>query len=66
MSDEIFTVLQAAQYLKVSERTIRRLIKSKKLTASRVGSRSLRIRQNDIDQYLANHTNHCKGVTTNE
>ena len=62
MSDEIFTVLQAAQYLK----TIRRLIKSKKLTASRVGSRSLRIRQNDIDQYLANHTNHCKGVTTNE
>ena len=64
MSDEIFTVLQAAQYLKVSEKTIRRLIKSKKLTASRVGSRSLRIRQND--QYLANHTNHCKGVTTNE
>lgn len=49
MSDEIFTVLQAAQYLKVSEKTIRRLIKSKKLTASRVGSRSLRIRQNDID-----------------
>lgn len=66
MSDEIFTVLQAAQYLKVSEKTIRRLIKSKKLTASRVGSRSLRIRQNDIDQYLANHTNYCKGVTTNE
>lgn len=65
MSDEIFTVLQAAQYLKVSEKTIRRLIKSKKLTASRVGSRSLRIRH-DIDQYLANHTNHCKGVTTNE
>ena len=64
MSDEIFTVLQAAQYLKVSEKTIRRLIKSKKLTASRVGSRSLRIRH--IDQYLANHTNHCKGVTTNE
>lgn len=57
MSDEIFTVLQAAQYLKVSEKTIRRLI---------IGSRSLRIRQNDIDQYLANHTNHCKGVTTNE
>ena len=24
MSDEIFTVLQAAQYLKVSEKTIRR------------------------------------------
>ena len=36
MFDEIFTVLQAAQYLKVSEKTIRRLIKSKKLTASRV------------------------------
>ena len=64
MSDEIFTVLQAAQYLKVSEKTIRRLIKSKKLIASRVGSRSLRIRQNDIDQYLANHTNHCKGAVS--
>lgn len=37
MADEIFTVAQTAQYLKVCEKTVRRLIASRKLIASRIG-----------------------------
>ena len=68
MADEIFTVAQAAQYLQVCEKTVRRLISSNKLTASRVGTgnRSLRIKKTDIDIYLSEHTNKRKGVTVNE
>lgn len=46
MADEIFTVAQTAQYLQVCEKTVRRLISSNKLIASRVGAgnRSLRIK----------------------
>lgn len=59
MADEIFTVAQAAQYLQVCEKTVRRLINSNKLTASRVGTgnRSLRIKKGDIDTYLSEHAN---------
>ena len=62
MADEIFTVAQAAQYLQVCEKTIRRLIRANKLIASRVGegNRSLRIKKSDIDNYLAEHINKTK------
>ena len=68
MTDEIYTVAQAAQYLQVCEKTVRRLISADKLVASRVGNgnRSLRIKKADIDVYLAEHTNKLKGVTVNE
>lgn len=66
MQDEIFTVAQAAQYLQVCEKTVRRLIKSDKLIASRVGDRSWRIRKVDIDKYLISNTNGTKGVAINE
>lgn len=68
MADEIYTVAQAAQYLQVCEKTVRRLISSNKLTASRVGAgnRSLRIKKIDIDLYLSEHVNHGKGVAVNE
>ena len=62
MADEIFTVAQAAQYLQVCEKTIRRLIRANKLISSRVGegNRSLRIKKSDIDNYLAEHINKTK------
>ena len=68
MADEIFTVTQAAQYLQVCDKTVRRLISSNKLTASRVGNgnRSLRIKKSDVDVYLAEHANKVKGVAVNE
>jgi len=66
MDDEIYTVTQAAQYLKVCDKTVRRLIKANKLTASKVGDRSWRIRKTDIDVYLRDNTNEMKGVAINE
>jgi len=57
MPDELLTVAQAAEYLKLSEKTIRRLIKSRSLKASKVGDRSWRIKAFDIESYLSAHTN---------
>lgn len=66
MSDEIYTVAQAAKYLQVCDKTVRRLIKDKKLIASRVGGRSLRIKKADIDSYLFQHANNSGGSVINE
>ena len=51
MSDIIFTIAQTAEYLKVCDKTVRRLISKKELSASKVG-KSWRIRKSDIDDYL--------------
>lgn len=66
MNDEIFTVTQAAKYLQVCDKTVRRLIKSNRLIASKVGDRSWRIRKTDIDDYLKDHTNGMKVVAVDE
>lgn len=66
MPDEIYTVAQAANYLQVCEKTVRRLIKDRKLVASRVGGRALRIKKADIDLYLAEHANNVKRGAINE
>jgi excisionase family DNA binding protein len=47
--DEIFTVEQVADYLKVSISTVRRLIKAKKLKAYKVGNQ-YRIRKADLER----------------
>ena len=59
MSDAILTVVQAAEYLKVCEKTVRRLISSQELAASKVG-KSWRIQKADIDKYLNEHCNRNK------
>ena len=62
MLDELLTISQAASYLQLSEKTIRRLIKNRQLTASKVGNRVWRIKMTDIDEYLKSHTNGKKGA----
>jgi len=57
MADELLTVSQAAAYLKLSEKTIRRLIKERLLLASKVDGRSWRIKAEDIERYLSINTN---------
>lgn len=66
MTDELLTIAQTAQYLQVCEKTVRRMILGHKLTASKIGSRSWRIRKNNIDEYIEEHTNEEKEVSTNE
>ena len=65
MKDELFTVAQAAEYLKVCDKTVRRMIASKELVASKVGSRSWRIRK-DIDAYLNATSTGQEGADTIE
>lgn len=65
MVDELLTVSQAASYLKVCDKTIRRLISNKKITASKIGS-CWRIQKKDIDLYLKETQNQRQGVLHNE
>lgn len=57
MITDILTVSQVAKYLQISDKTVRRLIADGKLTASKVGGRSWRIKKTDIEKYLDKHTN---------
>ena len=56
MENTILTVSQVAEYLKLSEKTIRRLITSGQLKASKIGS-SWRVQMIDIKNYLEANTN---------
>lgn len=56
MNGELLTVSQAATYLKVCDKTVRRLISKNALAASKVG-KSWRIKEIDIYDYLKNNQN---------
>lgn len=56
LMEDILTVQQTANYLKVCEKTVRNLIRENKLGASRVG-RTWRIPMNEIDKYLCENRN---------
>lgn len=62
MNNELYTVAQAANYLQISEKTVRRLISAQKLVASKIGGRSWRIKFSDIENYLQSCTNETKGA----
>ena len=62
MHTDLLTVSQAAKYLQLSEKTVRRLIKNGDLQASRIGTRTWRIRASDIDKYIESSLN-CNGRT---
>ena len=59
MTNEILTVKEVAEYLKVNERTIYRLASSGELPAFRVGS-SWRFRLNEIDIWISKQS--FKGI----
>ena len=57
MNTELLTISQTALYLKLSEKTVRRLINEGHLQASKLGNRSWRIRACDIDNYVSATSN---------
>lgn len=65
MGDELLTIEQTAFYLKVSDKTVRRLISCEKLVASKVGG-SWRIKKSNIELYLVKNENTRKGGKKNE
>jgi DNA (cytosine-5)-methyltransferase 1 len=63
MPFELLTISQTANYLQLSDKTIRRLINNNKLKASKVGDRAWRIKSSDIEEYLKSHTNGEKEIS---
>jgi len=61
MNDEILTVAQTATYLKVTDKTVLKLINGEKILASKVG-RNWRIKLSDINAYLSANSNGTKGT----
>jgi excisionase family DNA binding protein len=51
ITNDLLTRAEAAQYLRVSDRTVSRLIRKGQLPASRIG-RAVRIRQSDLLEML--------------
>lgn len=50
---KLLTILEVAEAIKVSEKTVRRLIKSGDLTAYKVGERGqLRVKDQDLEHYV--------------
>jgi len=62
MDDELLTITQTAEYLRISDKTVRRLIKDDKLAASKVGERVWRVKESDIAKYLRDNSNGKKGA----
>ena len=66
---EIYTVVQTAEYLKISSKTVRKLIHLNKLVATKVG-KAWRIPKDEIDLFLLTNsnieTNNNKGGSSNE
>lgn len=54
--EEIFTIEEAARYLKMSKDTVRRLIRQKKLKAYKVGGQ-YRIRKADLERLFTDRSN---------
>jgi excisionase family DNA binding protein len=65
MLTELLTVAQTAEYLKLSEKTIRRLISDGSLPASKIGNRSWRVLMSDVDEYIQANKNDKKGLPAN-
>lgn len=56
MDEEILTIKEVAEYLKVNARTIYRLAASKRIPAFKVGN-AWRFRKKEIDRWISDQTN---------
>lgn len=61
MSDEILTIKEVADFLKVNERTVYRLAAGKKIPAFKVGN-AWRFKKVEIDKWIAEQSSHGKDV----
>jgi len=61
MEKDVFTIQEAAEFLAVSEMTIRRMIKAEELPAAKIRS-VWRIKKTDIEALFPNTTTKEKGI----
>ena len=58
----LLTVFEVAEIMKVSESTVRRLVRSGALTAYKIGQRGqLRVKQEDLEGYLEDQKFRSRG-----
>ena len=62
-TDDLLTRAEVAQYLRVSDRTVSRLIRTGQLPASRIG-RAVRIRHSDLLEMLDGNPSTSAGLGT--
>ena len=60
MWNKMYSIKQVAEKLKISEATVRRLIKSQKLAFYKIGQQ-LRISDADLNKYIHDRYNTAKG-----
>lgn len=60
MPEEILTIKEVADYLKVTERTLYRLAQEGKIPAFKVGG-SWRFRREDLERWIQNQINTAEG-----
>lgn len=60
MGDQILTVKEVAEYLKVNERTVYRMATASKLPAFKVGG-SWRFKQAEIERWIKEQSNNKSG-----
>jgi len=58
--DKLLTIKEVAQYLRVSERSIDRYIKSGRLKASKIGQ--WRISEKDLKEFIIKNSNYKKKI----
>ena len=56
MRDNVFTVKELSDYLKVSDKTVKTLLRTGKIKANKVG-REWRVLQSEVDKYLRGFEN---------
>lgn len=54
---QFLTTGEIAEILRVHQRTVQRWISSNQLKATKVGSKILRVRKQDLDEFLASQNN---------
>jgi excisionase family DNA binding protein len=65
VSDDVLTLKEVANYLKVAERTIYRLVADRKIPAFKVG-RSWRFRLSEIDAWIKTQSHEIEPVPRQE
>lgn len=60
MSEDILTIREVAEYLKVTERTLYRLVQDGKLPAFKVGN-SWRFRREDLERWISEQSRGGEG-----
>jgi excisionase family DNA binding protein len=65
MDDAYLTVFEVAELLRLNQQTVRNMIDRGELSAVRVGPRRVRIRQSDLDAFIA-HSSSQMGPTEDQ